>query len=79
LGSLFWTEDDEEMNNVLKNNQVDHILIKKSRIYDDRKEHHFGGYPQSFIEKLSNLNGWVKIYENHKLELWKKIEKKDLE
>jgi len=79
LGSLFWAKDDEEMNHVLKDNRVDHILIKKSRIYDDRKQHHFGGYPQSFIEKLSNIKGWVKIFENHKLELWKKIEKKDLE
>jgi hypothetical protein len=53
-------------------NHIDHILIKKSRIYDDLGEYHFGGYPSSFVEKLSNLDGWEKILENPEMVLWKR-------
>ena len=58
------------MKDLLKANHIDHILIKKSRIYDDRKKLHVGGYPQSFVEKLPHLDGWVKSFENPEVELW---------
>ncbi len=72
LISLFWGTDDKGMNDLLKLNQIDHILIKKSRIYDDHKEHHLGGYPQSFVERFSHLEGWIKIFENSGMALWKR-------
>jgi len=70
LRTIFWGHT-EEMNHALRINKIDHILIKKSRIYDDRGGVHFGGYPQSFVEKLPHLDGWVKIFENPGVELWK--------
>ena len=72
LNLLFWGTDHRGMNDLLKANQIDHILIKKSRVYDDRKEHHLGGYPQSFVERLSHLEGWVKMFENSGTALWKR-------
>lgn len=69
---LFWPNNLGEIDNILRANRIDHVLIKKSRIYDDRKEHHLGGYPQSFVEKLSLLDGWTKIFENPGVALWRK-------
>lgn len=71
LGAIFWAANHEEMKAVLDAKYIDHILIKKSRIYDDLGEYHFGGYPRSFVEKLSNLDGWEKILENPEMVLWK--------
>jgi hypothetical protein len=70
LYSLFWGADDDTMNHLLLTNGVSHILIKKSRIYDDRKERHTGGYPQSFVERLPHLEGWKKMFENSGVALW---------
>jgi len=69
---LLWAANHKDMEHILKANHIDHILIKKSRIYDDSEEHHLGGYPQSFIEKLSYLDGWVKIFENPGVTLWRR-------
>ena len=62
----------KETGDLLKANNIDYILIKKSRIFNDQSEHHTGGYPRSFVEKLSHLNGWVKSFENREVALWKK-------
>jgi 4-amino-4-deoxy-L-arabinose transferase-like glycosyltransferase len=72
LYSLFWSTDYKEMDGLFEGNGIDYVMVKKSRIYDDRKEHHLGGYPQSFLERLSHLNGWVKIFENPGVALWKR-------
>jgi 4-amino-4-deoxy-L-arabinose transferase-like glycosyltransferase len=71
---LFWSTDQKEIDGDIRTRFVDHILIKKSRIYDDREVHHFGGYPKSFVERLPNLDGWVKIFENPGVALWKKVQ-----
>ena len=68
----FWPNNPDEMDNIVRANKIDHILIKKSRIYDDHKQHHLGGYPQSFVGKLSLLDGWTKIFENPGVALWRK-------
>ena len=73
LESVFWPKDLEEMGRNLDANRIDHILVKKSRVYDDHEERHFGGYPKSFVEKLPQLDGWVKVFENPGVALWKKV------
>jgi len=70
LQCLFWAGDDKEMNDLLAANHINYIFIKKSRVYDDSKEHHIGGYPKSFAEKLPHLDGWLKSFENPGVELW---------
>lgn len=69
---LFWGTDQSEMKDLLKTNHIDHILIKKSRIYDDRIERHLGGYPKSFVERLPHLDGWTRVFENSEMALWKR-------
>jgi 4-amino-4-deoxy-L-arabinose transferase-like glycosyltransferase len=73
LYGLFWANDLGEMNEALKASHIDYILIKKSRIYDDREEQHLGGYPKSFVEKLPQLDGLLKVFENPGVALWKKV------
>lgn len=73
LSSLFWSTDDKEMDDLFEANRIDYVMVKKSRIYDDRNDRHLGGYPQSFLERLSHSGGWVKIYENPGVALWKKV------
>ena len=73
LYAIFWGKDNGVVCDLLKANRIDHILIKKSRIFDDSKEQHVGGYPQSFVEKLPHLDGWVKVFENQGMALWKRM------
>ena len=68
-----WGGDNRDVCDLLKINRIDHILVKKSRIFDDSKKKHLGGYPQSFVENLPHLNGWVKVFENQGMVLWKKM------
>jgi 4-amino-4-deoxy-L-arabinose transferase-like glycosyltransferase len=68
-----WGGDNRDVCDLLKINRIDHILVKKSRIFDDSKKRHLGGYPQSFVENLPHLNGWVKVFENQGMVLWKKM------
>jgi 4-amino-4-deoxy-L-arabinose transferase-like glycosyltransferase len=74
LQSLFWPNSVEEMGDILRADHIDYILIKKSRIYEDHEKHHIGGYPKSFVEKLPHLDGWMKIFENSGVALWKRIQ-----
>jgi hypothetical protein len=70
--SLLWTKNFGEMDELLRYNRIDYILIKKTRIHDEVKNHHTGGYPRSFVQRLSQLNGWVKVFDNPGAELWKR-------
>lgn len=59
---------------ILKNYGIDYILVKKTRVYDDRASawRHIGGFPQSFLDRLPELS-YVKgpVFENSELSLWK--------
>ncbi len=72
MKDLFWGND-KEIKKVLERNQLDYILIKKSRVYDDSEKKHFGGYPFSFVLKLPNFPFLKKVFTNDELELWKVV------
>ncbi len=72
--TILWTPRERELEKLLRHNGIDYILIKKSRIFDQQKEHHAGGYPRSFVEnleKLSESGQWMRIFENSELTLWR--------
>ena len=72
LPYLFWKATPDEMKDIFGRNRLGYLLIKKSRVYDDSKEgHHTGGYPISFIAKLSSLPFIKLIYENNNFSLWR--------
>ncbi|MEW6170181.1 MAG: glycosyltransferase family 39 protein [Candidatus Omnitrophota bacterium] len=73
IAEMYWAKDDITIYNILKEYSVDYIIIKKSRIYDDSKVRHIGGYPFSFVEKLPKLNFLKNIFDNKELTIYKVI------
>ncbi len=72
LPLIFWPEDHRERDHILSVNGIDHILIKKSRVYDDAAIRHLGGYPLSFVRKLEAFPGWKKTFENGAMALYRR-------
>lgn len=70
LQNLFWDKDEDEIRDLLKSNNIDYIAVKKSRIYDDLKVHHFGGYPRSFVERLPELFFVKLVFDNKEMSIW---------
>jgi 4-amino-4-deoxy-L-arabinose transferase-like glycosyltransferase len=67
----FWNEKEAEIKETMEINKLDYIVVDKSKIYDDTKVKHFGGYPKSFIEeRLPRLPFVVKIFENQEMSVW---------
>ncbi|MCK4828299.1 glycosyltransferase family 39 protein, partial [bacterium] len=70
LKNLFWDKDEDRVRDLLISNDVGYIAIKKSRIYDDSKVHHFGGYPKSFVERLPKLFFVKLAFDNKDMSIW---------
>jgi hypothetical protein len=67
---LFWTKSEEDIKGILEMNKLDYIVVDKSRIYDDTKVKHFGGYPKSFNERLHTLPFLENVFENREMSIW---------
>lgn len=72
LPVVFWPEDPKERDETLSVNGIDHVLIKKSRVFDDSAVRHLGGYPASFVRKLETLPDWKKTFENSGVVLYRR-------
>lgn len=68
---LFWSKNNQDIINTIKLNKINYIAIKKSRIYDDSKLHHMGGYPLTFINHLKEWNFAELIFDNKEMSIWK--------
>jgi len=68
--AFFWNTHEEDLRRSLRVNKVDYIVIKKSRIYDDSKVKHFGGYPKSFVQRLPTFQFLRLTYENPGISIW---------
>ncbi|MEW6170173.1 MAG: hypothetical protein AB1472_01225 [Candidatus Omnitrophota bacterium] len=69
LPYFFWgTEND--MKKIIEINKLRYVAIKNAKIYDDAQEKHLGGYPRSFVEKLSSLDFIKCIYKNNAISIW---------
>ena len=49
---------------------IDYIVIKKTRCYDDTESRHFGGYPDSFVQKLPSYKFLKLIFDNKEIAVW---------
>lgn len=67
---FFWDSDTGDMMRSLKISKVDYIVVKKSRIYDDSKVKHLGGYPQSFVQRMPGLPFLKLVFENNGMSIW---------
>jgi 4-amino-4-deoxy-L-arabinose transferase-like glycosyltransferase len=70
-GFMFWTKNPEDAAAALQLNHLDYIVIDKSRIYDDTRVQHFGGYPASFTRRLPQFLFMTKVFENERMCIWK--------
>jgi 4-amino-4-deoxy-L-arabinose transferase-like glycosyltransferase len=70
LKNVFWNRDEDKVRDLLKSNDVGYIAVKKSRVYDDSKVHHFGGYPKSFVERLPELFFVKLVFDNKDMSIW---------
>ncbi len=69
LGKIFWGND-ESTKNLLVENKVQYVLIKKAVIYDDQERRHLRGYPLSFVQRLSGSGFFELKFDNKDLSLW---------
>jgi hypothetical protein len=67
---FFWNSNTEDMMRSLRINKVDYIVVKKSRIYDDSKVKHLGGYPKSFVQRMPGLPFLKLVLENNGMSIW---------
>jgi 4-amino-4-deoxy-L-arabinose transferase-like glycosyltransferase len=70
---FFWPEDEKLMQQSVELGEIDYIVIKKSRVYDDSNIRHFGGYPKSFVDKLPSLAFVKLVFENERVSVWKVV------
>ena len=71
LKVLFWDKKDDKVRGFLVSKEIDYIAVKKSRIYDDSKAHHIGGYPESFVKRLPSFNFLESVFDNEEMSIWK--------
>ena len=69
---MFWTNKENDIKEIMEINKLDYIVVDKSRVYDDTKVKHFGGYPKSFVERLDQFPFLKLIFENKEMMIWKK-------
>ena len=74
---MFWTNKENDIKEIIEINKLDYIVVDKSRIYDDTKVKHFGGYPKSFIERIPTLSFVKKIFEDQAMSIWEVVARKE--
>lgn len=70
MATLFWKADGEQMRTILGGYDVNYVAIKKDRVYDDRAIRHTGGYPASFVERLSRQPFAKQVFDNSAVTIW---------
>jgi hypothetical protein len=70
LPYLFWQANGEEALKIFKRYDINYIMVLNNRIYDDSKIHHTGGYPKSFVDKMSHFSFLRLIFENDQASVW---------
>lgn len=70
LDDYFWETDEDKAMDFLKKNKIGYIAVKKTRIYDDSKRHHYGGYPKSFVDRLPEMPFLNPVFDNKEISIW---------
>jgi 4-amino-4-deoxy-L-arabinose transferase-like glycosyltransferase len=69
-GNIFWPKDTKEIKNTIRLNEIDYIVIKKTRCYDDAEYRHLGGFPDSFVKRLPHYEFVRLIFDNKEVAIW---------
>jgi hypothetical protein len=67
---FFWNPNIEDLKRSLRVNKVDYIVIKKTRVYDDSRVKHLGGYPKSFVQKMPGFAFLKLVFNNKGMSIW---------
>lgn len=70
LRNLFWSDDINKIKSVICLNEINYIIIKKNRSYDDGHVRHLGGYPISFVKKLPDYEFLKLAFDNDEIAVW---------
>jgi len=70
LGEIFWDTDRKTVEDIIKSLGINYIVVKKTRIYDDAKRRHFGGYPKSFMRRLQEFSFVECVFDNKEISIW---------
>lgn len=71
IRDIFYSTDYDTIERLLRSHNISYIAIKKSRVFDDTKLKHLGGYPKSFVEKLPKLPFLKLVFDNNEMSIWK--------
>ena len=68
---LFWDAEEKEALKILERYKIGYIFVDKDRVYDDTGIGHQGGYPKSFLSKMSTWPSFKIIFDNEAVSIWK--------
>ena len=70
FSTLFWGSK-KQTRPLLEKYKIDYMVIRRERIYDDKKIRYSmgGGFPLSFVEGLSSGDS-IKVYQNSEVTIW---------
>lgn len=61
---LFWKANETEAIDILRKYEISYLFVEKDIVYDDSKTRHLGGYPKTFIQKISTFSRFEPVFEN---------------
>lgn len=67
---LFWKANEAEAIDILRKYEISYLFVEKDSVYDDSKTRHLGGYPKTFMQKISTFPRFELIYENEAVSIW---------
>lgn len=71
LPFLFWKANGQETITILRRYEINYILIMKNHVLDDSHILNFGGYPRSFVDKISEFPFLKHVFSNSVGDIWK--------
>lgn len=70
MARLFWDTNKQQILDYLLAHKVRYIAVKKGRVYDDKLQRHFGGYPQSFVDSMPDEPRFKLLFDNNAMSVW---------
>lgn len=71
LPYLLWKANEQEAITILRRYEINYILIMKNNVLEDSHFHNFGGYPRSFVNKISEFPSLKHVFSNTMGDIWK--------
>ncbi|MDO8136266.1 MAG: glycosyltransferase family 39 protein [Candidatus Brocadiales bacterium] len=70
LPYLFWRASPQEVEDILKEYGITHILVPRDMVWDDSAVKNLGKYPASFVARLQSFEFLEQIFSNEAVSIW---------